>query len=140
LEADDFAAQMLAITLQPSMRHKIGYGKPIGLGSIELIPTKLVLVDYTKRYTQGNLKQGFSTWEGEDELQPLFDVHMQMVSEEVMHFMQQYLAQNAMKELQRIWQWEPEKGIEYFYPDKRRWFDMPANKGKRIRDTRTIKR
>ncbi len=140
LEADEFAALMLAITLQPDMRHKIGYGKPIGLGSIQIIPTELVLVDYTKRYIQGNLKHGFSIWKGEDELQPLFDARMQAISEEVRNFIQQYLAQNAMKELQRIWQWEPEKGIEYFYPDKRRWFDIPANKGKRIRDTRTIRR
>ncbi len=140
LEADEFAALMLAITLQPDMRHKIGYGKPIGLGSIQLIPTELVLVDYTKRYIQGDPKHGISIWKGEDELQPLFDARMQAISEEVRTFIQRYLAQNAMRELQRIWQWEPEKGIEYFYPDKRRWFDIPANKGKRIRDTRTIRR
>ncbi len=33
------------------MRHKIGYGKPMGLGSVELRPVSLTLVDYSTRYT-----------------------------------------------------------------------------------------
>ncbi len=40
LEEDEFAVLMIAVTLEETMRHKIGYGKPMGLGSIYLYPTK----------------------------------------------------------------------------------------------------
>src|SRR5262249_29450462 len=54
LEADEFAVIMLALVLEEDMRHKIGYGKPLGLGSIYLVPTHLTLVDYTTRYLQSD--------------------------------------------------------------------------------------
>src|SRR6266568_681603 len=50
LEVDEFGALLLAIALEEKMRHKIGYGKPLGLGSIYLQPTALTLVDYSRRY------------------------------------------------------------------------------------------
>lgn len=137
LEADEFAALLLAITLQSNMRHKIGYGKPIGLGSVQLTPTSLTIVDYTRRYTQRDSARGVSLWKDTD-LHSLLDTKMAALGGEVARFINSYLVQYAMKTLQRIWLWPPENGIEYFFPDKKDWFDVPANKGKGIRDTRNI--
>lgn len=52
VEADEFGALVLAILLEDNMRHKIGYDKPLGLGSVQLTPTRLTLIDYAARYTQ----------------------------------------------------------------------------------------
>src|SRR5439155_16098801 len=49
LEENEFAALLLAITLEKGMRHKIGYAKPLGLGSMALKPTSMTLVDYSTR-------------------------------------------------------------------------------------------
>jgi len=43
-----------------------------------------------------------------------------------------------MGDLQRIWRWPPEPGVSYYYPSKQKWFDTPASRGKRIRDTRNV--
>jgi CRISPR/Cas system CSM-associated protein Csm3 (group 7 of RAMP superfamily) len=137
LEADEFAALLLAIALQSGMRHKIGYGKPIGLGSVQLSPTRLTIVNYARRYAQRDSARGISVWEGND-LQNLLDTNMAVLGSEIKPFIDSYLSQNAMKALQRIWHWPPEKGIEYFYPDKKDWFDRLENKGKRIADTKKV--
>ena len=52
LTADEFGALLLAITLEEEMRHKIGYAKPLGLGSVYLNPQSMTLIDYASRYTQ----------------------------------------------------------------------------------------
>ena len=43
---------LLCFALRPNaaFRHKIGYGKALGLGSVRIDPEELVLVDRTKRY------------------------------------------------------------------------------------------
>ena len=51
LEADELGALMLAIALEKDMRHKLGYGKPLGLGRRVLPVSHLTLVDYAIRYT-----------------------------------------------------------------------------------------
>jgi hypothetical protein len=43
-----------------------------------------------------------------------------------------------MEDLRRIWRWPPEAGVSYYYPSKQKWFDTPASRGKRIRDTRNV--
>ena len=45
---------LLCFALRPStaFRHKIGYGKSLGLGSVRIDPVKLVLVDRAKRYCE----------------------------------------------------------------------------------------
>src|SRR5207244_12788881 len=70
LEADEFAALLFAIILQEDMRHKIGYGKPIGLGSVQLSVTNLQLVDYANRYKAIRASSGISYYKGD----PLYDL------------------------------------------------------------------
>ena len=130
LEAEEFAALLLAITLEENMRHKIGYGKPLGLGSIYLVPTSITMVDYSTRYTQREAGNGKMTVEG--------DAMWELVDEHVAAFSKTQLVQVAMEDLRRIWRWPPDPTVDYYYPSKRDWFDTEDSIGKRIADTRDV--
>lgn len=130
LEDDEFSALLLAIALEEKMRHKIGYGKPLGLGSIYLQPSALRLVDYSTRYTSHATGQGITQFEGDDMWNKFY--------EHIDSFTQKHLVTIAMDDLRRIWLWPPEPGVDYYYPSKRDWFDTPASRGKRIADTRDV--
>ena len=130
LEADEFGALMLAVTLEEQMRHKIGYGKPLGLGSVYLQPTSLKLIDYSSRYTD---------WKSEQNKKPLEgDPMWQVLYKHIDDFSEKHLQTLAMEDLRRIWRWPPDPGVNYYYPSKREWFDREASKGKRIQDTRNV--
>ncbi len=130
LEVDELAALLLAVTLEEGMRHKIGYGKPLGLGSIYLFPTQLTLVDYAARYTQAGKERGMTRYEG--------DSLWQFVNEHLDEFYKKHLLQTALDDLHRIWRWPPDPTVEYYYPSKRDWFNTPESIGKRIADTRNV--
>lgn len=129
LEADEFGALILAAILEKEMRHKIGYGKPLGLGTVYLVPIHLTLIDYSTRYTQpGSGKReltGNAMWD------VLYEHSNNFIREN-------HLQTLAMDDLRRIWRWPPESGVEYYYPSKRDWFDTPDSRGKRIADTRNV--
>lgn len=127
LEDVEFGALLLAVALEKDMRHKIGYGKPLGLGSVYLDPTRLTLVDYSTRYTQRKEIPGKTVLEGND----MWDVLYRHIDD----FSEKYLVQIAMDDLRRIWRWPPDPDVDYYYPSKRDWFDTPASRGKRIADT-----
>ncbi len=130
LEADEFGAILLAVALEENMRHKIGYGKPLGLGSVYLQPTSLTLVDYSKRYTQPASGQSKTQLQG--------DAMWNLLYQHIDDFSQKQLVPIAMDDLRRIWRWPPEPGVDYYYPSKRDWFDTPDSRGKRIKDTRNV--
>jgi len=130
LEEDEFGALMLAIALEENMRHKIGYGKPLGLGSVYLQPTGLTLVDYSTRYTQSGSARGKTELQG--------DAMWNLLYQHIDDFSQKQLVPIAMDDLRRIWRWPPEPGVDYYYPSKRDWFDTPESRGKRIKDTRNV--
>lgn len=52
---NDYELGMLCYALQPSENyyHKIGMGKPLGLGSVQIEPAVLCLINRTKRYKKG---------------------------------------------------------------------------------------
>jgi CRISPR/Cas system CSM-associated protein Csm3 (group 7 of RAMP superfamily) len=128
LTKNEFNALLQAIVLDEKMRHKIGYGKPLGLGTIELRPISLTLVDYATRYsTTSGANRGKIILEGDE----LWDYLYERLDE----FAESGLVQIAMDDLARIWRWPPEPNVAYHYPDKRGWFDTKG-KGKRIADTR----
>jgi len=121
LEADEFAALMLAIALQPDMRHKIGYGKPIGLGSIRIAASELHLVDYAARYTAFRAGRGMSKY-GVDEITNLLDGQMAAFDDPRVHQQwQRFSALPSLPQLYQIWQWPPDQSVEYAYPSQR-WF------------------
>ncbi len=131
LEADEFAALLFAITLEEEMRHKIGYGKPLGLGSVYLFPTRLRLIDFAARYTQSDKERGFTTYDDPESLWPFINEHLD-------EFYKNHLLPIALDDLRRIWQWPPDPTVDYYYPSKRDWFDTEESIGKRIADTRNV--
>jgi CRISPR/Cas system CSM-associated protein Csm3 (group 7 of RAMP superfamily) len=132
LESDEFAALLFAIVLEDSMRHQLGYGKPLGLGTVALWPTSLTLIDYTARYTRPSKDRGRKTIEGNDV--------WQFIYEQTDTFNDTHLMNRAMQDLRRIWQWPPDAEVEYYYPSKRDWFDTNESIGKRIADTKYVPR
>lgn len=122
---------MLAIALEDGMRHKIGYGKPLGLGSISLAPTSLTRIDYAARYTQPKSERGKTILQGE--------AMWNFLDEHINDFSQKQLLQKiAMDDLRRIWRWKPDLDVDYYYPSKRDWFDTEDSRGKRIADTKNV--
>jgi len=113
------------------MRHKIGYGKPMGLGSVQFAPTSITQVDYAARYTsygKPGEKGGKTTWQGN----PMWN---DVLFAQTDAFIEGELSRLAMDDLQRILRWPPDPEADYYYPSKRDWFDTPTSLGKRIADT-----
>ena len=129
LEPDEFAAFVLAVVLEENMRHKIGYGKPLGLGSIYLVPTQLTLIDYAARYAKSDTAREPSVFKEKD-MWDLLNEYIDAFSR------QERLQILAMEDLRRIWRWPADTDVDYYYPSKRDWFDTPESRGKRIADTR----
>jgi CRISPR/Cas system CSM-associated protein Csm3 (group 7 of RAMP superfamily) len=132
LTKDEFGVLLLAVRLEDDMRHKIGYGKPLGLGSIELRPTSLMLVDYSTRYTQTGAGRGKKIVEVDD----VWNV----IGGHIGEFSKAGLVHIAMEDLRRIWRWPSNPDVDYYYPSKRDWFDTEDSVGKRIADTRNVPR
>ncbi len=120
LEADEFAALMLAVTMRSDMRHKIGYGKPIGLGSIRINATKLRLVDYATRYTAFGVNRGITEY-GLNEVTDLVNEQMQTLDTQVHNAWVSFSAQPALGQFYQIWRWPPDNTVRYAYPSQS-WF------------------
>lgn len=94
---DDFRLLLYALTLEPAMRHKIGYAKPAGLGSIEIRLTQIELVDRIKRYRSG--KGGITCLAG-NELR-------QYITEQTKCYIDNR-SSLTLQDLRRIWHWPPQ--------------------------------
>jgi len=62
LEEIELKTLLYVLVLEPEMRHKVGYAKPNGLGSVKINLTKIKLIDYVSRYTQKN--NGITEYQG----------------------------------------------------------------------------
>ncbi len=131
LEADEFAALLLAIDMQWDMRHKIGYGKPIGLGSVRIDATELQLVDYAKRYTNFRADRGISKYDI-NQVAALMAEQMASLDPNVHDAWVGFSARSTLAQLHTIWQWSPDSRVEYAYPSQR-WFKEHPQA--RIKDT-----
>ncbi len=136
LEADEFAALLFAIVLQENTRHKIGYGKPIGLGSVQLSITALQLVDYSERYRNFQAGRGLAYFEG-DNLYELLANQMTPIDHQIKAAWDAFKSLPTLGQLQSIWQWPPDTSVEYAYPSQR-WFKEHSQA--RIKDTRALYR
>jgi CRISPR/Cas system CSM-associated protein Csm3 (group 7 of RAMP superfamily) len=136
LEADEFAALLFALLLKDDMVHKIGYGKPIGLGSVQLDITNLQLVDYANRYRDIRSGRGTSYYKG-DPLYELLDNKMASIDPQIHVAWEHFETLPALNQLHRIWLWPPDTSVEYAYPSQR-WFKEHSRA--RIRDTRNLYR
>ncbi|MCP4350909.1 MAG: hypothetical protein GY795_36045 [Desulfobacterales bacterium] len=115
LENDEWQALLYAIVLEPEMRHKIGYAKPSGLGSVKIEITRIKLVDYAARYT--SLNRGISEYQG----QALSDY----LAEKIQTYINNKTSQ-TLNEFRRIWHWDVNDTTPYRYPTTD-WFKNNPN-------------
>ena len=110
LEAIELQTLLYALVLEPDMRHKLGYGKPAGLGSVHFEITKLTLIDYASRYNTAN--QGVENVE-----KRRLEAYL---SQQTQSF-RNNTTSATFNALRRIWRWDPNDNTEYRYPDQA-WF------------------
>jgi len=127
LEPEEFAVLLLATRLEPGMRHKIGYGKPMGLGTVHLKPTDLTLVDYASRYTIEGVRNRKSKAEPLDE-----KVSQAFINAHIQKYTPVFFSHIAMTDLRRIWRWPVPANVTYKYPNQN-WFS--TNSAARIAQT-----
>jgi CRISPR-associated protein (TIGR03986 family) len=109
----DFPVLLYSLVLEDTMWHKIGYGKPQGLGSIKIECTKIVLTDQEKRYTDAeNATQEYDRDSGLSEF-------IQEIRED---FIAQHPSTFVLDDLRKIWSNEVSADTPYKYPGLD-WFD-----------------
>lgn len=108
----DLELLLYAIVLEESMRHKLGYAKPAGLGSIEIKLTRLEVRDMAQRYTaEGRANRG-AALEGEA---------LQSYLQAATARFRSNTASNTLNDLRRIWAYPP-RAVTYQYPTQD-WFE-----------------
>jgi len=115
LETDEWQALLYAIVLEPEMRHKIGYAKPSGLGSVKIEITHIRLIDYASRYSSPN--RGISEYRE----QALSDY----IDQQIRFFADNRTSQ-TLNEFRRIWRWDVNAPMRYQYPTQD-WFKNNPN-------------
>lgn len=111
-ETDEWPLLLYVIVLETDIRHKIGYAKPAGLGSVQIDLKEIVLRDPTARY-RGSASSPSRSYTGE------------ALSGYLSEHSQKFVADHSsltLQDLRRIWRWPPTSGVEYRYP-YREWFD-----------------
>lgn len=100
LDVDDFALLLYALVLEEGMRHKFGYAKPAGLGSVHIQLNWIDLIDYHARYRSGG---GVTRYERAgvhgDTLQPF-------LAQQIAPYTNNRTSV-TLQDLRRIWQWPP---------------------------------
>ena len=114
LEPLELQTLLYALVLEPEMRHKIGYGKPTGFGSVHFEITKLTLIDYESRY---RTYPGTSVYEAQ-ELENYLLEQKRMFTDDT--------ASSTLNALRRIWRWDPSNTTTYRYPSQG-WFSTNSN-------------
>ena len=113
LEEKEWQALLYAIMLEDGMRHKIGYGKPSGLGSVKIDIEHIQLIDYVKRYTSAN--RGLTEYAGHE----LHDY----IQQQILPFTSTTSA--TLDTLREIWRWNPNNTTSYHYPPTQWFTDHP---------------
>ena len=119
LAHDELSLLLYALVLEPELRHKIGYGKPAGLGSIEIKLTRLELIDYRQRYTSPNRGQTIYTGEALNDY----------IDEKIARYTNLWHSV-TLQALRRIWKWPGRDDLQY--PD---WHWFQENPHKRLDQT-----
>ncbi len=128
LTTEEYSLLLFALFLTDEMCHKLGGGKPLGLGTVKIEALELRPVDGSQRY-KGLAKRAEA---GTAPLSPVLDgaklkSHIQKVIEPIAQH-----PSPSLLALQRIWQYPPATNgngdpIDYRYPD-RTWFDLNSDK------------
>lgn len=120
LAPDELNLLLYALALEKDVRHKIGYGKPAGLGSVHIELTELQMIDYEHRYDGG--ADGTTVYEG-DELASVLTSQLASYRDDEDNV--------TLQDLRRIWRWPGPDDIQY---PSWQWFQKPENKPKRLHE------
>jgi CRISPR/Cas system CSM-associated protein Csm3 (group 7 of RAMP superfamily) len=118
LAPDELRLLLYALVLEDNVRHKFGYGKPAGLGSVHIELTRLEMIDYEQRYVTPD--GGKTVYEGEQ------------LASYVMEQTAPYRNDQdnvTLHDLRRIWKWPGHDDIRY---PSWQWFQDPENRHKRL--------
>ncbi len=121
LREDELQLLLYAINLEPTMRHKIGYAKPAGFGSIRVALNRVAVSEPKQRYSRGGNSQ--AVYEKET-LAPFLATKTQRYIDDKNSV--------TLKDLRRIWAWPPAHQIRYPNQD---WFRDEDNRKKPIAQT-----
>jgi CRISPR/Cas system CSM-associated protein Csm3 (group 7 of RAMP superfamily) len=117
LTDDELALLVFALVLESEMCHKVGMGKPVGLGSAKIEIVRWEQIDRQARYEQ--LGGGMSVVEG--------DALVAEVGRWQTRYHEQYANwQDSLANLRRIWTWDPTSREDVRYPP-REWFRKNRN-------------
>jgi CRISPR/Cas system CSM-associated protein Csm3 (group 7 of RAMP superfamily) len=112
LTEQELALLLYAIVLEPEMRHKVGMGKPVGLGSAHIEIVRWQPLDRAARYH--TLAGGWgAALEG--------DALTQEVAGHISRYGASTLQDGPLADLRRIWHWPPDPAVTIRYPDQA-WF------------------
>lgn len=110
LEPIELRTLLYVLNLECNMRHKLGYGKPAGLGSVRFDITKLTLIDYASRYTKD---QGTEVYQNSALATELSKQTHRFATDK---------KSSTLNALRRIWHWDPTNTTTYAYPNQD-WFN-----------------
>jgi hypothetical protein len=111
LTDDELTMLIYAIVLEPEMRHKLGYAKPAGFGSIHIQLTSLQRQRTLDRYRMS--PSAAEQLEGTD-----LDTFIGQSTEAY----RRNRTSITLNDLRRIWRWPPAH-VSYRYPS-REWFSQ----------------
>jgi CRISPR/Cas system CSM-associated protein Csm3 (group 7 of RAMP superfamily) len=102
LADEELGLLLYSLILEPGMRHKIGMGKPVGLGSVRIEILELKLDDPKKRYR--SLEAGAEVYQDQK--------LTEFINANIRRFVESKEPQ--LEALRKIWQWPPVKeGLKY---------------------------
>ena len=111
LTVEEYNLLLYSLFLEDDVRHKMGYGKPAGLGSVKLEALKLTLFDTEVRYKR--FASDDRTETGGKELRT-------DIAEQTKGYREDKSAN--LEALRRIWKWPGEYNIKYPNIEDRDWF------------------
>jgi CRISPR/Cas system CSM-associated protein Csm3 (group 7 of RAMP superfamily) len=119
LADDEYALLLYSLFLEDGVCHKIGYGKPTGLGSVKIEPRKLTLFDIENRYKKitAENREEKSGEELRDHLTEQTKIYREDKSAN-------------LQALRRIWKWSEDGGAyDILYPTHKDgdWFSKNPN-------------
>lgn len=112
LSDDELALLIFALILEDPMRHKIGMGKGLGLGSVQITIEEWRTIDLSKRYQQ--LSAGSQILGGD-----ALTAALQQQREKYHSVFSGW--QNSLQALREIWTWDAKQTREVQYPSYM-WF------------------
>lgn len=113
LNQEELGLLAYALFLEPELRHKLGMGKPVGLGSVVISPEAVQIEEAADRYRAWAAAQATTKrLEGE---------HLQTFISRLTEPWRQSQAIN-LKDLRQILRFDPSRPVSFAYPSKQ-WFD-----------------